>query len=92
MKLFLAGLLLANLSLVLPAAAEEQVQQILYNVDAAEQCSLAAADQGDLRRGLEACNTVLSDPAMFHRAALLVDRGVVIAVRLGEDPGGAGRL
>ena len=57
---------------------------MIYNVDAVSLCSLAANEQADLKDGLAACNTALSDPAMIHRAALLTDRGVIQA-RLGNN-------
>jgi tetratricopeptide (TPR) repeat protein len=83
MKLLLASAAMAAL-LATAAQADSQIQQVIYNVDATGQCSLAANDQADLKQGLAACNTVLSDPAMTHRAALLVDRGV-IQTRLGDN-------
>ena len=83
MKLFLATTAAAVL-MATAAEAGGQVQQVIYNVDAVSQCSLAAGDQFDLKDGLKACNTVLSDPAMTHRAALLTDRGVIQA-RLGNN-------
>ena len=66
------------------AAAAPQVQQMIYNVDAAAQCSAAANDQAELKQGLSYCDIALSDPAMTHRAALLMNRGVV-KVRLGNN-------
>ena len=66
------------------AQAAPQIQTIIYNVDATDLCSRAANDQADLKDGLAACNTALKDPAMIHRAALLLDRGV-IQVRLGNN-------
>jgi len=83
MKLLLASTGFAML-MATAAQAGGQVQQVIYNVDAVSQCSLAANDQGDLKTGLTACNTALSDPQMTHRAALLTDRGV-IQVRLGDN-------
>lgn len=68
------------------AQADDSVRQVLYNVDAAAQCSAAANDQADLRQGLSWCDTALADPAMNHRAALLANRGVV-KVRLGDNRG-----
>src|SRR5690348_15331243 len=83
MKLLLAAAALAVLAV--PAAqAEPQVRQIIYNVDAVGKCSAAANGQADLKDGLQACSVALSDPAMTHRAALLLDRGV-IEVKLGND-------
>ena len=66
------------------ARAAPQIQQIIYNVDATGSCSRAANNQADLKAGLIACDTALKDPAMIHRAALLLDRGV-IQVRLGNN-------
>lgn len=83
MRLLLAGAALATLTFT-AAQAESPVRQMIYNVDAAAQCSAAANDQGDLRQGLSWCDTALADPAMNHRAALLADRGVVKA-RLGDN-------
>ena len=83
MKLFLASLGFAALAAV-PALGAPAVHQMIYVVNAAEQCSLAAENQGDLKRGREACNTALADPVMLHRAALMMDRGIV-AVRLGDN-------
>jgi tetratricopeptide (TPR) repeat protein len=83
MKLFLASTVVAVL-MATAAQAGGQVQQVIYNVDAVSQCSLAAGDQADLKDGLTACNTVLRDPAMTHRAELLNDRGVIQA-RLGNN-------
>ena len=83
MKLFLTSTAVAVL-MATAAQAGGQVQQVIYNVDAVSQCSLAANAQADLKNGLAACNTVLSDPAMTHRAALLTDRGVIQA-RLGNN-------
>jgi tetratricopeptide (TPR) repeat protein len=75
----------AAASLISTAAqAAPQIQQVIYNVDAASKCSAAANDQAAPKDGLEACNIALKDPAMNHRAALLLDRGV-IQVRLGND-------
>ena len=94
MKLFLAAALAASSMLTSAALAGPQVQQVIYNVDAVSICSTAANSQADLKDGLEACNLALSDPAMTHRAALLLDRGV-IEVKLGngeaalKDYGGA---
>src|SRR5438445_889893 len=82
MKLFLAVTALA--ALAVPAAqAGPQVRQVIYNVDAVSKCSAAANGQANLKDGLEACNLALTDPAMTHRAALLLDRGV-IEVKLGD--------
>jgi tetratricopeptide (TPR) repeat protein len=83
MKLLLVSAAVAAL-MATGAQAASQVQQVIYNVDAASQCSLAANEQADLKDGLMACNTALSDPAMTHRGALLLDRGV-IQVRLGNN-------
>jgi tetratricopeptide (TPR) repeat protein len=85
MKLFLASTAMAVLMATAAQAANGgQIQQVLYNVDAVDQCSQAANAQGDLKDGLTACNTVLSDPQMMHRAELLNDRGVIQA-RLGNN-------
>jgi tetratricopeptide (TPR) repeat protein len=89
MKLFLAAAALAALTTT--ALAAPQVQQVIYNVDAVSKCSQAANDltnlQADLKAhlkdGLQACSVALRDPAMTHRAALMLDRGV-IEVRLGD--------
>jgi len=83
MKLFLASTAVAVL-MATAAQAGGQVQQVIYNVDAAGQCSLSANQQTDLKNGLAACTTALSDPAMTHRAALLLDRGVIQA-RIGNN-------
>jgi len=83
MKLLLTAAALAALSSS-AVQAGPQLQQIIYNVDAASLCSRAANNQADLQDGLAACNTALKDPAMIHRAALLLDRGVV-QVRLGNN-------
>ena len=83
MKLLVTAAALAVLA-VSSAQAEPQVQQIIYNVDAVSKCSAAANGQADLKDGLEACNIALRDPAMTHRAALMLDRGV-IEVKLGDD-------
>jgi tetratricopeptide (TPR) repeat protein len=83
MKLFLASTAVAVL-MATAAQAGGQVQQMLYNVDAVSLCSQAASEQADLKDGLVACNTVLADPNMNHRAALLTDRGVIQA-RLGNN-------
>jgi tetratricopeptide (TPR) repeat protein len=82
MKLFLAAAAVAAL-MAGPANAAD-IQQIVYNVDAVGLCSAAASDQADLKDGLIACNTALSDPQMNHRAELLVDRGV-IQTKLGDN-------
>jgi tetratricopeptide (TPR) repeat protein len=82
MKLLLAAAACAAL-LAGPARAGE-IQQIVYNVDAVNVCSAAANEQADLKDGLTACNTALSDPNMNHRAELMLDRGV-IQTRLGDD-------
>lgn len=82
MKVLLAAS--AILALTVAAQAAPQVQQIIYNVDAAAQCSAAANDQANLKTGLNYCDVALSDPAMTHRAALLMNRGV-IKVRLGAN-------
>jgi tetratricopeptide (TPR) repeat protein len=66
------------------AQAGGQIQQVIYNVDAVSHCSQAANQQADLKDGLTACNTALSDPNMNHRAELLVDRGVIQAL-LGDN-------
>ena len=89
MKLFLAAAALAVLTTT--ALAGPQVQQVIYNVDAVSKCSQAANGlnnpqtnlRADLKDGLQACSVALSDPAMTHRAALMLDRGV-IEVRLGD--------
>jgi tetratricopeptide (TPR) repeat protein len=81
MKLFLAC---AAVLISTAAQAAPQIQQVIYNVDAVSKCSAAANDQAASKDGLEACNIALKDPAMNHRAALLLDRGV-IQVRLGND-------
>jgi tetratricopeptide (TPR) repeat protein len=82
MKLLLAtaALLMASVT----AQAAPQIQQIVYNVNAAGKCSDAAAGLGDIKDGLAACNIALSDPHMIHRAELMVDRGVIQA-RLGDN-------
>lgn len=87
MKFFPAAALAALT--VSPAAwAAPQVQQVIYNVDAVSKCSDTATGQitlaSDIKEGLKACDLALSDPAMNHRAALLLDRGV-IQVRLGDN-------
>ena len=82
MKLFFACAALAALTSAAQAAS--QIQQVIYNVDAVSKCSAAANDQAAPKEGLEACNIALNDPAMNHRAALLLDRGV-IEVRLGDN-------
>lgn len=69
-----------------PSQAEPQVMQMVYNTDAAAQCSLAASDQADLKLGLSWCDTALADPHMIQRAALLMNRGVVKA-RMGNNDG-----
>jgi tetratricopeptide (TPR) repeat protein len=84
MKLLLAAAALA--ALTLPSLAASPVRQVIYNVDAAAQCSAAANDQADLKLGLGWCDTALSDPLTNHRAALLMDRGVVKA-RLANNAG-----
>jgi len=89
MKLFLAAAALAALTTT--ALAAPQVQQVIYNVDAVSKCSQAANGltnpqtnlKASLKDGLQACSVALSDPAMTHRAALMLDRGV-IEVRLGD--------
>ncbi|HEY0266529.1 MAG TPA: hypothetical protein VGC16_07235 [Rhizomicrobium sp.] len=83
MKYLLASAAFAVL-MVSAAQADEQVQKVIYNVDAVGLCSAAANDQADLKDGLAACNTALGDPHMTHRAALLMDRGV-IQVKLGDN-------
>lgn len=82
MKLFLATAAIALIAT--GASAAPQVQQMLYNVDAAAQCSAAANDQAALKTGLSYCDVALSDPTMNHRAALLSNRGVIKA-RLGDN-------
>jgi tetratricopeptide (TPR) repeat protein len=83
MKLFLAMAGFAVL-LTMAAQAAPEIQQVIYNVSAATKCSEAAAGFGELKDGLAACDTALSDPRMIHRAALMVDRGVIQA-RLGNN-------
>jgi len=83
MRFLPAAVALAALS-VSAAQAGPQIQQIIYNVDATSLCSRAANNQADFQDGLVACNTALKDPAMIHRAALLLDRGV-IEVRMGNN-------
>ena len=83
MKLLLASAAMAA-TMATAAQAAPQIQQVIYNVNAVSQCSAAANEQADLKDGLTACNTALSDPAMTHRAALLADRGVIQA-RLGNN-------
>lgn len=84
MKLILAAAALA--AFTLPSLAASPVRQMIYNVDAAAACSAAANDRAELRQGLSWCDTALADPAMTHRAALLMDRGVV-KVRLNDNAG-----
>ena len=84
MKLLLACAALA--AFTVPSLAAAPVRQVIYNVDAAAACSAAANDQADLRQGIGWCDTALADPVMNHRAALLMDRGVV-RVRLGDNAG-----
>jgi tetratricopeptide (TPR) repeat protein len=57
--------------------ATNETSRILYNVDASAQCSQTAANLADLQHGLSYCNEALGDPLMNHRAALLVDRGII---------------
>lgn len=83
MRLFLACAAVAAL-MGTAAQAAPQIQQVIYNVDAVSKCSAAANDQAAPKDGLEACNIALKDPAINHRAALLLDRGV-IQVRLGNN-------
>ena len=73
MKLFLTTAALALMATAVSSNswAAPQVQQMIYNVDAAAQCSAAANDQADLKVGLSYCDVALSDPAMTHRAARL---------------------
>ncbi len=71
------------------ANAAPRVQQMIYNVDAAAQCSQAAAGIADAQHGQFHCDTALRDPAMTHRAELLVDRGIVKA-RQGDVNGAIG--
>lgn len=84
MKFLIAPTVLALMTTA--ATAAPQVKQMIYNVDAAAQCSAAANDQAELKTGLSYCDVALSDPAMNHRAALLGNRGVIKA-RLGNNPG-----
>lgn len=84
MKLLLAAAALA--AATLPSLAAAPVRQMIYNVDAPAQCSAAANDRAELRQGLNWCDTALRDPLSSHRAALLMDRGVV-KVRLGDNAG-----
>jgi len=84
MKLILGSAFAAALAATSVQAAP-QVHQIIYNVNAASTCSRAAHNEAELKVGLAACNTALSDPAMIHRAALLLDRGVIHA-RLSDNP------
>ena len=88
MKLFLTTAALALMATAVSSSswAAPQVQQMIYNVDAAAQCSAAANDRGDLKTGLSYCDVALSDPAMTHRAALLSNRGVIKA-RLANNAG-----
>jgi len=62
-----------------PALALEvnEPSRMLYNVDPSAQCSQVAAELTNLKQGLSYCNEALSDPLMTHRAALLVDRGII---------------
>ncbi|MEO8300745.1 MAG: tetratricopeptide repeat protein [Rhizomicrobium sp.] len=83
MKLLVTLAALAALP-VCAVQAAPQIQTIIYNVDAADLCSRAANNQAELKDGLAACDIALKDPAMIHRAALLLDRGV-IQVRLGNN-------
>jgi tetratricopeptide (TPR) repeat protein len=83
MKLFLAASAVALLA-ASAAHAAAPVRQMIYNVNAATQCSMAASDQADLNDGLEHCNVALRDPVISHRAALLMDRGIV-QVKLGRN-------
>lgn len=85
MKLLLASAALAALTAG-AALAAPPVQQVIYNVDAAAQCSAAASGQAELKQGLDYCNVALGDPAMIQRGALLMNRGV-IKVRLGNKDG-----
>ena len=84
MKLLFAAAVLA--AAISPALAASPVHQMIYNVDAAAQCSAAANDQADLKLGLGWCDTAIADPLANHRAALMMDRGV-IKVRLGNNAG-----
>ncbi len=84
MKLLFAATLTATVVMTIAVQAGPQIQQIIYNVDAVSRCSAAANNQSDLKDGLQACNVALRDPLMNHRAALLLDRGV-IQVRLGDN-------
>ncbi len=83
MKTLLASVTVAA-AMATSAQAETPIRQVLYNVDAVRLCSAAANGLADLKDGLTACNTALSDPHMVHRAELLIDRGVV-QVKLGDS-------
>jgi tetratricopeptide (TPR) repeat protein len=83
MKILLATAL-AALTFGAAQAGEQPVRQMLYNVDSVRLCSAAANGQADFKDGLAACNTALRDPLAMHRAALLMDRGV-IQVKLGDN-------
>jgi len=77
----------ASAAIIATAAhAGTPVQRMIYNVDAAAQCSAAASDAGPLQQGVEYCDVALRDPLMSHRDALLVDRGV-IKVKLNDVNG-----
>ncbi len=79
MKIKLAFASAAFAAIATAAHAGTPVQQMIYNVDAAAQCSTIAGDTGHLQQGVEFCDTALRDPLMSHRDALLVDRGVIKA-------------
>ena len=89
MKIGFAFASAALLAFAAPAGAEPAVQQIIYQVDAVARCSQAAAGTADLKQGLYHCDVALRDPTMDHRAALLVDRGIVKS-RLGDTDGALG--
>lgn len=85
MKLPLASALLLAV-FTAPAMAmntDLQSMQMLTNVDSAGRCSAAAAGTVSAADGLSDCDTALSDQVAPHRAALLVDRGIV-KFRLGQ--------
>ncbi len=76
----------ALLALTVSGYADTPAQRVLYNVDAAAQCSQAAAGAAALAAGLDYCNVALRDPLMIHRGALLMNRGLIKA-RLSDTNG-----
>lgn len=79
--LFASSLASANAAELQPGAAipdrPANNVQMIFAVDAAQECYRTAQTGTDLKFGLEHCNIAMRDPTQVYRAETVVNRGII---------------